>query len=128
MTEIRKLEPHDPVPEGPGKILTVLRRLQEDVPGGTVVEIILSGIPGGTETSRPIRGDGTPMSLREAIEAAREVARSEDMTLVHVIDRAAGPRERDILRHRGDHSIHMDRLEDFDLEDGERGTDMRDRR
>ena len=45
-------------------------------------------------------------------------------------DRAssAGPRERDILHHHGDHSVHMERLDDFDLEEGERGSDMRDRR
>lgn len=128
MTEIRRLEPHDPLPEGPAKTLTVLRRLDEDAPDRTVVEIILTGTADGVETTRPMRADGAPMELREAVEAAREVARSEAIGIVHVIDRAAGPRERDILRHHGDHSVHMEKLEDFDLEDGERGSDMRDRR
>ena len=68
------------------------------------------------------------MSLKEAVHAAREVAKSEGLHLIYVLDRTAGPRERDILRHHGDHSVHMDRLDDFDLEEGERGPDMRDRR
>ncbi len=128
MLKIRMLQPHDPLPEGAGKTLTVLRRLEEDTPGRTTVEIILSGRPGAHETTTPMRPDGTPMNLREAVHSARAVAQSEGVEVIHVIDRAAGPRERDILRHHGDHSIHMDDLDDYDLEDGERGSDMRDRR
>ncbi len=45
---------------------------------------------------------------------------------MQVIDRTAGPRERDIQQHGGDHSIHMERLDDDDLEEGEAGPDMRD--
>jgi hypothetical protein len=128
MAEIRTLQPHDPLPEGAGKTLTVLRRLEEDTPGQTTVEIILSGRPGAFETTRPMRRDGAPMSLHEAVESARAVARSEGIEVIYVIDRAAGPRERDILRHHGDHSVHMEKLDDYDLEEGERGSDMRDRR
>jgi len=75
-----------------------------------------------------MRVDGRPMSLKEAIDSAREVARSEGLDVIYLVDRAAGPRERDILHHHGDHSVHMERLDDFDLEEGERGSDMRDRR
>ena len=55
------------------------------------------------------------------------VADEAGIAAVHVIDRTAGPRERDIQQHGGDHSVHMDRLDDDDMEEGERGPDMRDR-
>ena len=128
MTEIRRFDPHDPLPEGSGKHLVVLRRFEEDDPAHTLVELLLLNGREGSETSRPVRADGSPMSLKEAVHAAREVAKSEGLHLIYVLDRTAGPRERDILRHHGDHSVHMDRLDDFDLEEGERGPDMRDRR
>jgi len=128
MAEIRRLDPHDPLPEAPGKHLIVMRRFEEDDPGRTLIELILSSRPGGVERTRPVRADGRPMSLKEAIESAREVARSEGLDVIYLVDRAAGPRERDILHHHGDHSVHMERLDDFDLEEGERGSDMRDRR
>jgi hypothetical protein len=67
------------------------------------------------------------MDLEEAVEAARRVADEAGIAAVQVIDRTAGPRERDILQHGGDHSVHMERLDDDDLEEGERGPDMRDR-
>jgi hypothetical protein len=125
MPEIRRLDPHDPLPEGHGKHLVVLRRFQEDEPGRTVVEIV--GERGGMGAHPSIHPDGRPMDLEEAVEAASRMAEARGLKLVYVIDRAAGPRERDILQHHGDHSVHMDGLDDFDLEDGERGPDMRDR-
>ena len=128
MIEIRRMDPHDPVPEGPGGNLTVLRRFDEDEPRRTMVEIVLTTRAGEVERTRPLRSDGTPMSLKEAVEFARAVAEAEGLSTIHVIDRAAGPRERDILQHHGDHSVHMEKLDDFDLEEGERGSDMRDRR
>ena len=67
------------------------------------------------------------MTLDEAIEAAQRVAESEKLSRVVVADRTAGEREQDILQHGGDHTVHMDQLVDTDLEDGERGADMRDR-
>jgi hypothetical protein len=128
MAEIRRLDPHDPLPDGPGKHLIVLRRFEEDEPGRTLVEIIRSSRPGSLEPARAVRADGRPMSLKEAIESAREVASTEGLDLIYIVDRVAGPRERDILHHHGDHSVHMEGLDDFDLEEGERGSDMRDRR
>ena len=56
MAEIRRLDPHDPLPDGPGKHLVVLRRFEEDDPGRRLVEIILSSSrPGGVERTRPMR-------------------------------------------------------------------------
>jgi hypothetical protein len=103
----------------------VLHRFDEDEPKKTVVSITLTGHPG--ETTHPMRPDGKPMGLDEAIEAAIKVAASEKLTRVVVADRTQGDREQDILQHGGDHSVHMDSLIDSDLEDGERGADMRDR-
>jgi hypothetical protein len=128
MAEIRRLDPHDPLPEGPGKHLVVMRRFEEDDPDRRMVEIILTSQPGSVEQTRPMRPDGTPMSLKEAVASARQVAETEGLDRIYVVDRTAGPREKDILQHHGDHSVHMDDLDDFDLEEGERGPDMRDLR
>ena len=126
MADIRSLDPHDPMPEG-GRSVIVMRRFDEDDPHRTVVEITLNHGRGLPERTHPMRPDGSAMSLDEAAEAARRVADEEGIATVQVIDRTAGPRERDIQQHGGDHSIHMDRLEDDDLEEGEPGPDMRDR-
>ena len=125
MTDIIRLAPHDPIPTGPGRHVVVLHRFDEDEPKKTVVSIILTGHP--DQITRPMRPDGHPMNIDEAIEAATKVAASEKLTRVVVSDRTQGERERDILQHGGDHSVHMDALVDSDLEEGERGADMRDR-
>ena len=126
MAEIRRLNPHDPMPEGHS--LTVMRRFDEDDPHKLVVEVTLSHKHGPAERTHPGHPDGTPMSLEEAVEASVQVADAAGIAAVTVIDRAAGPREADILQHDGDHSVHMEQLDDSDLEEGERGPDMRDRR
>ena len=66
------------------------------------------------------------MPFEEAVDAGRRVAESEGLDVVYAVDRTAGPREREILAHGGDHTVDMDKLDDMDLEDGERGPDMRD--
>ena len=96
-------------------------------PHKTVVEVTLTHAKGLPDRTRPGHPNGTPMSLEEAVEAARAVADAAGIGAVHVIDRTAGPREQDILQHGGDHTVHMDQLEDSDLEDGEPGPDMRGR-
>ncbi len=126
MAEIRTLNPHDPMPEG-GHAVVVMRRFDEDDPHRTVVEVTLTHRHGLPERTRPARPDGSAMTLEEAVAAARRVADEAGIDAVQVIDRTAGPRERDIMQHGGDHSVHMERLDDMDLEEGERGPDMRDR-
>ena len=125
MPEVKHLDPHDPLPEG-GRRVVVMHRLDEDDPRHTHTEILLTGAPGRGEAVRPMRPDGTPMPLDEAVEAAKQVADSEGLHDVYVVDRTAGPREQEVLAAGGDHSVHMDALTDDDLEDGERGPDMRD--
>ena len=125
MTDIVRLAPHDPIPTGPGRHVVVLHRFDEDEPKKTVVSITLTGHP--DQTTHPMRPDGKPMGLDEAVAAAVKVAESEKLSRVLVADRTAGSREQDILQHGGDHSVHMEALVDSDIEDGERGADMRDR-
>ena len=123
MVEVRRLDPHDPLPEGRRNVV-VMHRLDEDDPRHTHTEIVLTGTPG--ETVRPMRPDGKPMSLDEAIKAAQDVARSEGLHQIYVIDRTSGAREREVLSHGGDHTVNMASLSDDDMEEGERGSDMRD--
>ena len=125
MADVRHLDPHDPLPEG-GRRGIVMHRLDEDDPRHTHTEIFLTGAPGRGEAVRPMRPDGTPMLLNEAIEAAERVAESEGLQDVYVVDRTAGSREQEVLAAGGDHSVNMDELSDDDPEDGERGPDMRD--
>ena len=124
MAEIRTLNPHDPFPDH-GHHVVVLRRFDEDDPHKTVIEITLTHAKGLPERSHPKRPNGSEMSLEEAIAAANRVADNAGVATVQVIDRTAGPRERDIQQHGGDHSIHMERLDDDDMEEGEPGPDMR---
>lgn len=126
MAEIRKLQPHDPVPEQ-GRHVVLLRRFDEDDPRRAVIECVIvrgSGLP---ERMRPMHPDGSLMDMTAALEAARALAESERLEIIYIIDRLAGPREREIWRNHGDHTVRMTELDDFDLEEGERGSDMRDR-
>jgi hypothetical protein len=126
MVEVRTLEPHDPLPPAPAVV--VMRRFDEDDPRSLMIEMIVSHESGAEETSRPVLDDGTLMDMDQAVEAARARANAAGLDEVYVVDRTAGPREREILSAGGDHSVHMEVLDDMDLEDGEKGPDMRDRR
>lgn len=124
MTDINRLDPHAPLPDGP--FVAVLRRFDEDDPRRVVLEMIHNS--GGPEvTSRPQRDDGSFMEYEEAIAAASVLAEKSGLPSVTVIDRTAGPRERDILAHGGDHGVGMEDALDMDLEGGERGPTMADR-
>jgi len=126
MAVIRKLEPHDPLPPAPA--IVVMRRFDEEDPRSVMIEMIVSHPSGAEETSRPVLDDGTLMDMEQSVEAARALANAQGIEEVHVVDRTAGPREREILSHGGDHSVDMETLDDMDLEEGEKGSDMRDRR
>lgn len=123
--QIVRLAPHDPIPSSPGRYVVVLHRFDEQAPRETVTTITLTGLR--DESARPMGADGHPMTLDQAIEAARKVAESENLDRVFVVDRTQGEREHNILEHGGDHSVNGEKLVDFDIEDGERGPDMRDR-
>lgn len=127
MIEIRRLDPHDPLPEGRGHRVIVLRRFDEDDPRRQVTEIILTDAPGHSETARPTGPDGRALSVEDATMAARKIAESEGISQVYVLDRTAGRLEHEVVEHGGDHSFPGKALDDTDLEDGEKGPDMRDR-
>ncbi len=130
MVEIRRLDPHDSLPEGQGHRVVVLRRFDEDDPRRTVTEITLTSAPGRPEVARPMQADGTAMPLEDVVAAARRVAETETEGIheVFVLDRTAGQLEHDVIEHAGDHSFAGKKLDDSDFEDDERGADMRDRR
>lgn len=125
--EIRMLDPHDAMPEGRPHRVIVLRRFDEDDPRRVITQIELTAARGRSEAVQPTGPDGAPMPLDAAIDAARKVAESEGIPVVHVLDRTAGHLERALLASGGDHSFPGLTLDDADLKDGEAGPDMRDR-
>ena len=125
MAEIRTLAAHDPLPGGHS--IVVMRRFDEDAPRTLMIELIVTNPDHSEETERAIHPDGSPMSFDEATDVAQERAAAEGLDEIWKVDRTAGPREQEILNHAGDHSINSAMLDDDDLEDGVRGSDMRDR-
>jgi hypothetical protein len=128
MAEIRMLDAHDAMPDGRGRHVIVIKQFHEDAPRQTVIQMILSRGEGPDELTEPVHADGSKMSFEEALRAARAVADSENIHFVYGIDRTRGPREAQVLAAGGDHSVAMDKLDDFDVEEGERGADMDERR
>ena len=124
MTEIRTLQPHDPLPDGPAVIL--MRRFEEDAPDQVMMELIVIRADQTETTSRLLGEDGAPMSQDQAEERAREGAKGAGLHHLYHVDRTDGVREQAILAHHGDRSVDMEALDDDDLEDGEAGSDMRD--
>ena len=124
MTEVQRLQPHDPLPET-GRYMLVLRRFGEDDPQAAITEIIMADGEGAPELTVAVRPDGTAMPFEEAIGVAQRQAQSEGCPTVYAVDRTAGPREREVLRHHGDHAANMGKL--VDEEPGEEGSDIRDR-
>jgi len=124
MTDIRRLEPHDPLPEGHSVVL--VRRFAEDDPAGTMLELLVTGRDRREHAEIPVDGDGAPLGLDAAIEEGARRAASEGLSTLWVVDRTAGRREQEVLSRRGDHGFAGDALDDDDLEEGERGPDMRD--
>ncbi len=124
MSKTILLAPHDPIPE-PGAHGLVLRHLGEDGPVAVVTEIIFYGHDGGSTAAH--KPDGTAMKLDEAIAAALAEAKKRGISIVYVLDRTRGEREQEVLRAHGLHNFANDVLSDTDPEDGEQGSDLRDR-
>ena len=124
MTEIVRLEPHDPLPDY-GLHAIVLKRFGEDDPNSVITEIAFSG---PEPVSIPaVHRDGSPMSLEEAITLAKHESESRGLKRLYVVDRTAGHREQEVLKHHGDHSGGTAKLSDTDEEDGVTGSSMLDR-
>ena len=124
MVETIRLAPHDPVPDY-GNHALVLRRMGEDDPGATVIELVFYGPEGGTMPA--IGKDGHAMSLDQAVSAAQAEASRRKLSRVYVVDRTAGKLEKEALHDHGERNFADDQLDDTDPEDGERGNDIRDR-
>ena len=122
MVEVRRLAPHDPLPES-GPYVVAMRRLAEDDPDGTVTIIAIvrcTKQEDGSSSLRDddgtiaLRHDGTPMEFEEAIKAAQALAKSKHIKLVCAVDRTLGPLETEVLAHHGDHGFASETLEDED--------------
>ena len=124
MVETIRLAPHDPLPDQ-GNHALVLRRMGEDDPGSVVTELVFFGAGGSTTPA--VTKDGHAMSLEQAVSAAEAEAERRHLSRVYVVDRTAGKLEQEALQDHGERNFTADTLEDTDPEDGERGTDIRDR-
>ena len=123
MISTRRLGAHDPLPGGHSVVL--MRRLAEDDPAGTAIEMIVTNPGGSEETATPTGPDGLPLSLEDAVPVAMERATEEGLAEIWLVDRTVGAREGAVLSAGGDHSFPGDTLDDADPEEGEPGADMR---
>jgi hypothetical protein len=124
MTEIIRLQPHDPLPEARPYAL-VIRRFGEDDPNATITEIDFFGAHptmslAAGENGRPARWD-------DVVHYAQKQANARGYATLYAVDRTAGAREQEILAHHGDHAVRSEELSDTDAEDGVSGTSLRDR-
>ncbi len=126
MAELRRLDPHDPLPDR-GRFLLVMRRFGEDSPRLTLTELIASDGETSPQVGVPLGADGMPLDFEAAVQEATRRAERDDYATVYAVDRTAGPREREVLAHHGDHATGSAKLADTDPEDGETGSDLRDR-
>jgi hypothetical protein len=124
MPQVSRLQPHDPVPDA-GRYMLVLRRFGEDDPQVAITEIIVADGENPPELTVAVCPDGTPMPFEQAISLAEGWAEREGCQTIYAVDRTAGQREQEVLRHHGDHAVDMKKL--ADEETGEEGSDMRDR-
>jgi hypothetical protein len=125
MTEIVRLQPHDPLPDY-GLHGIVLRRFGEDDPNAVVTEIAFSG---PEPVSMPaVHRDGSPIGLDEAIRIALVESEQRGVEKLYVVDRTAGRREQAVIGHHGDHSAGAEALDDSDAEDGVTGSSLLDRK
>ncbi len=124
MAKIIDLAPHDPLPNGPAVV--VMRRFEEDDPKTVMIELIAIDADRSEGNARMTDAHGAPLSWEEATRQASTRAHTAQIETVYRIDRTAGPVEREIAAHGGDHTASADMV-DSDFEDGETGGDMRDR-
>ena len=124
MVETIRLESHDPIPDE-GRHVLVFRHMGEDDPNAVVTEIVLYG--DAASSAAAIGPDGHPMTLEQAVQTAHAAAARHALGRVFVLDRTAGKLEQEALHDHGARAFANDALEDSDPEDGEQGTDIRDR-
>ena len=124
MTDIIRLDPHDPLPET-SPFALIIRRFGEDDPNAIVTEIdFMDSHPTVTVQAGK---DGVPMEWEDAVAHARREAAAHGFKTLYAVDRTAGRREQAIIGRHGDHSTHEDALSDTDEEDGVEGSTILDR-
>jgi hypothetical protein len=126
MAEVRRLAPHDPVPEG-GRYMLVLRRFGEDAPDVALTEIVMADGSEPPVLRAALDAKGVPLDFETTVRRAAAEADRQGYALVYAVDRTAGPQERAVLAHRGDRATGMAHFADSDPEDGAFGADMRER-
>jgi hypothetical protein len=124
MTDIIRLDPHDPLPEAKPFAL-VIRRFGEDDPNALVTEIDFMG--SHPTMSVATGAGGAPLAWEDAVQQAHKEAASRGFKTLYAVDRTAGRREQAIIGRHGDHSTHDDALSDTDEEDGVEGSTILDR-
>ncbi|HLB98725.1 MAG TPA: hypothetical protein VJK90_13720 [Acetobacteraceae bacterium] len=124
MTEIVRLDAHDPLPEI-GSYALVIRRFGEDDPNAVVTEIDFFGRHGTMNIA--VGPDGLPVAWEAAVQRAQREANARGYALLYAVDRTTGRREQQVLRHHGDHSFGPSVLADTDEEDGVHGSSLLDR-
>jgi hypothetical protein len=124
MTDIIRLEPHDPLPET-GAYALVIRRFGEDDPNAVVTEIDFFGRH--RTMSIAVGPDGRPLPWEDVVQGARREAKERGYTMLYAVDRTAGRREQEVLAHHGNHGVFSGELSDTDEEDGEKGSSLLDR-
>jgi hypothetical protein len=118
MTDIIRLQPHDPLPEAKPYAL-VIRRFGEDDPNATITEIDFFG---AHPTMTLAAG-----AWEDVVHAAQHEAQHRGYKVLYAVDRTAGAREQEILAHHGDHGVRSEELSDTDLEEGQSGSSLLDR-
>jgi hypothetical protein len=128
MTNLIRLQPHDPLPEAnhyAPPFGLVIRRFGEDDPNAVITELDFFG---RHPTRTMVAGQGgTQANWEDVLHRATEEADALGIATLYAVDRTAGGREQEILSHRGDHSVRSEELSDTDLEDGETGSTILDR-
>jgi hypothetical protein len=124
MTQIIRLDPHDPLPEH-GEHALVIRRFGEDDPKMVITEIDFFGRAPTMQLA--VRDDGKPLDWEDAVQGARAEAEGRGFRRLYAVDRTAGRREQEVIAHHGDHSVFSGELSDTDEEDGVKGSSILDR-
>lgn len=124
MTDIIRLQPHDPLPEAKPYAL-VIRRFGEDDPNATVTEIDFFGAH--PTMSLAASENGGPVAWEDVVHFAQREADQRGYKVLYAVDRTAGAREQEILAHHGDHGVRSEELSDTDLEEGQSGSSILDR-
>ena len=89
MTDIIRLDPHDPLPEAKPFAL-VIRRFGEDDPNAIVTEIDFFGAhPTMSVATGP---QGTPLAWEEAVQRGLKAASAHGFKTLYAVDRTAGRR------------------------------------